>query len=162
MKFIEFEESFVAWLKDYAGDRFVLDVGCGEGHLTEALLLAGVTTYGVDIQEVVPEERRERMLEFPSAFLVGAHIGDITSNAWRKILEQGRGRSVVMFARPCHGSFIETVGKWCGQILYVGRPSYVEDDTYGASSRLLLNAPGLIPLDGEPIEAWEINYENAR
>ena len=52
----------LSWLAPQAGER-ILDVGCGDGVLTEDLVKAGATVVGVDLSEQLLAAARARGLD---------------------------------------------------------------------------------------------------
>ena len=152
MIFFEFEPSFIQWLIRYAGNKPIIDVGCGEGHLVRALIAAKFTrAHGIDIQNI--QERD-----------MAPHV--IVADATALPLLRNRGLLLVM-ARPCHGQWIETIINQadCGsEVLYIGRESHVETDLGDEimpRAKLLEDVPGMLPRlheEGgiEPIRCWSI------
>jgi SAM-dependent methyltransferase len=59
----EIRERAAAYVKDFAGARDVLDVGCGRGEFLDLLRGAGITARGVDLNDEMAALCRERGLE---------------------------------------------------------------------------------------------------
>lgn len=82
--------AFLHWLKvEYAGD-LIYDVGAGMGHVTVAMRKVGLKAVGIDLN-FRPGQRSDCV---------------IPANAVDFSYAPG---SVLMFFRPCHGFFVETV-----------------------------------------------------
>src|SRR5262245_65198197 len=59
-------------LKRFVRDRFVLELGCGEGHLTEAVFGKARSVVGIDISEVAIA--RAQSLDLPNARFENADL----------------------------------------------------------------------------------------
>lgn len=74
----------VAWLDPKPGER-VLDLGCGDGALTERLVGMGLDVEGIDISEAMLEAARARGLSVrqgdATSFTVAAPVDAVFSNA---------------------------------------------------------------------------------
>src|SRR5262249_47662439 len=96
---------FIEWIKGFAGSRRVYDVGAGAGHVTKALLEAGIVTVALDIHRHMQPEH--------SVLIANGATYDY---------ENG---NIVMLCRPGHGPFTSDVierALKCGvcKVLYVG------------------------------------------
>lgn len=104
---IFFKPSFemVKWIKNYAGDRLIMDIGAGQGHLVRMLKKVGAKAMGIE-PNYDPEMHRNYLLSkgiFPdpnemlpwTVFDAKKLIGDLGS------------RALFIFARPCHSDFVE-------------------------------------------------------
>ncbi len=152
MQFFEFEPSFIQWLIRHAGNRPIMDVGCGEGQLVRALLSANFRrVYGIDIQCIQEQDL--------TPWIINADATEFS-------LLKNRGLLLVM-ARPCHGPWIEKVirrAELGSEILYIGRECYLEDDINESTlkrTKQLADVPGILPRlheEGgtEPILCWSI------
>jgi 2-polyprenyl-3-methyl-5-hydroxy-6-metoxy-1,4-benzoquinol methylase len=76
---------FGAWtgLKQFIRDRFVLELGCGEGHLTEAVFGRARSVVGVDISDVAIA--RAQSLELPNARFENADLLQISYKGYEVI-----------------------------------------------------------------------------
>jgi SAM-dependent methyltransferase len=104
-------------LSKYLRGRFVLELGCGEGHLTEALFSEARSVTGIDISSVAIERAKARKLKnasFVCADFLNIPFGDYDviaaieclyylSNeeqdaAFEKIAREHRGRIIIISA----------------------------------------------------------------
>jgi hypothetical protein len=90
------DAAMLKWLKEYAGNRLIIDVGCGTGHITRALFKLGAKVVGLD--PFYSTEHYEHLL--------GCHI-----LPWKiedhPVFYKGQGNKVLLlFARPCHSDFV--------------------------------------------------------
>lgn len=108
---------FVAWLKEYAKGRLVIDCGAGQGFFAKKMRDAGISVLALDINE-----RDETFTEI------------VRSNC--DAFDFPR-RSLPIFARPSHGSWVwdvvhRAMNDWgtrrAEAVLYVGKESNVERD----------------------------------
>ena len=99
IKFFEPDQNFLNWIKQYANDRLIIDVGCGSGHITKALRKLGCKVMGID-PFLISKDMTEAKFN-----------DDVHLLPWR--IEDhpnffvGRGNQVLLlFARPCHSDFV--------------------------------------------------------
>jgi len=113
LKFFQPTPQFIKWVKWVAGKRQVYDVGAGAGHVTKALLEAGVATVALDAH-------RHMQPEHPVLIADGSAY------------DYDKG-SIVMLCRPSHGLFAtDVIGRAleCGasKVLYVELERNAETD----------------------------------
>lgn len=98
--------TFVKWLAAYAGDRMIIDVGSGQGHLLRMLKRVGVKVMGLE-----PEFDYVGYMNFK----IHRNRGDFNPNEvlpWTvqrasKLIQGMGGNVLLVFARPCHSTFVE-------------------------------------------------------
>ncbi len=113
LKFFQPTLQFIEWMTRVAGKEQVYDVGAGAGHVTKALLEAGIVTVALDVH-------RHMQPEYPVL------IADGSTYDYDK-------DSIVMLCRPNHGPFAtDVIGRAleCGasKVLYVGLERNAEAD----------------------------------
>jgi hypothetical protein len=113
LKFFQPTLQFIKWVKRVAGKQQVYDVGAGAGHVTKALLEAGIATVALDVH-------RHMQPEHPVLIADGSAFD----------YEKG---SIVMLCRPNHGPLAtDVIGRAleCGasNVLYVGLERNAEAD----------------------------------
>jgi hypothetical protein len=122
MIFFRPTKDFITWLKKYAGNRVVVDIGCGEGCLLHAMLEADIPCFGIDPYEPIVHDP-DRDFETPEEIIMpefGEHSEIIK-----------RPEALLIIARPCHDGFptrvIENKGKDV-ELLYIGKQENIELD----------------------------------
>ena len=56
MQFFKYDPIFLNWLITYAGNRPILDIGCGEGHLLRDLLARTPRCHGTEVRYITDED----------------------------------------------------------------------------------------------------------
>jgi hypothetical protein len=97
IKFFEPNTEMLQWLKDYAGDRIIYDIGAGEGHITRGLNKLGAKVLGF-----------EPMGEFDgNEYLkTGVRIMPWRIEDHPKLFVGVGNKVLLLFARPCHSDFV--------------------------------------------------------
>lgn len=121
MRFFEPSKQFLDWLAKYAGKRITFDVGCGEGHITEALIDRGVKCLGIDprfqwLDEPVPQKLRNCIIPMEAEMCYTLRTTE---------------KSLVLFCRPCHSGFVTNtidVLPASAEVLYISKPDNVHVD----------------------------------
>lgn len=149
MIFFKPTEKFMDWLQTYAGDRFIVDVGCGEGLLLSEMKKRKMYCLGIDPYETfIPDP--ERTHEIPEELIIRS-IGE------RSPLIQ-KDNTLILIARPCHDGFASRVIKARNkknEVLYIGLLENLEKDldedvefeklnvkSTGADSEIVLSIKG--------------------
>ena len=118
IRFFEPDEVMVNWLIEYAGDRFVFDIGCGDGFLVERINeIKPDKSYGIDIQW---DYSKPLLPIFPFNALETKLVSKCTN-------------SLVLFCRPCHSDWFEEAIKLLPddiKVLYIGLPKNLSVDFY--------------------------------
>jgi hypothetical protein len=108
----------LSWLIEYAADRFIFDIGCGNGSVIKAINnIVDDKAYGIDLlwdyeEPLLPVYRQ---------------------NALESRLVRECKQSLVLFCRPCHSDWVENVIGFLPdgiEVLYIGLPENVEVDFY--------------------------------
>jgi hypothetical protein len=125
LEFFQPDRDFIQWIKNYAGNRMIIDVGCGGGRLLQRLIdFAGAKAYGID-----PFFDTESLVYFNwDRMLANKNMIHVFKNRIEEMgsLFQGQGNNVLLlFARPCHSRFVETTIKMKDketEVLYITIP----------------------------------------
>jgi SAM-dependent methyltransferase len=127
MTFFRPTNEFVKWLKEYAGDRIVVDVGCGIGEALYHYRKAGIRACGV-------EPRFDSMNAFVRMELSSAVQRKPAQTA--SFLHDGDYARLAVLARPCHGGLTERVAgciqRKDTELLYISKPRNLEQDVVDA------------------------------
>jgi len=119
-------------LKQFIRDRFVLELGCGEGHLTEAVFGRARSVVGVDISDVAIA--RARSLELPNARFENADFLQISYKGYEVIAAI---ECIHYLSHPEQGAFLEKVAsEHAGKMLLLSGP--IVDYTHYFSHRRLM------------------------
>lgn len=105
---------WVRWMRQFCGDRSVVECGCGVGHVALVLRQAGLSVCALDIE--------------PPDFSFITDIVPINSAKF----EHFGPKAVALMCRPCRGDWIHaTIFKAVeagSELVYVGRPSHFAAD----------------------------------
>src|SRR4029453_15459650 len=108
-------------LKQFIRDRFVLELGCGEGHLTEAVFGRARSVVGVDISDVAIA--RAQSLELPNARFENADLLQISYKGFDVIAAI---ECIHYLTHPEQGAFLEKVAsEHAGKMLLLSGPIVV-------------------------------------
>jgi cyclopropane fatty-acyl-phospholipid synthase-like methyltransferase len=119
-------------LKQFIRDRFVLELGCGEGHLTEAVFGRARSVVGVDISDVAIA--RAQSLELPNARFENADLLQISYKGYEVIAAI---ECIHYLSHPEQGAFLEKVAReHAGKMLLLSGP--IIDYTHYFSHRRLM------------------------
>jgi 2-polyprenyl-3-methyl-5-hydroxy-6-metoxy-1,4-benzoquinol methylase len=119
-------------LKQFIRDRFVLELGCGEGHLTEAVFSRARSVVGVDISDVAIA--RAQSLELPNARFENADLLQISYKGYEVIAAI---ECIHYLSHPEQGAFLEKVAnEHAGKMLLLSGP--IVDYTHYFSHRRLM------------------------
>lgn len=139
MVFFRPTKKWIQWLIEYADNRIIVDVGCGEGELLKQLSKAGCDRWiGVDLY--IREDLREY---FKGECVYLLEINTIESTLLSKL-----DQCLFLFCRPCHGGFVMLTLfnlPANAEVLYVGKPGnlYYDFDYSLAKDAILLKTPKL-------------------
>jgi len=119
-------------LKQFIRDRFVLELGCGEGHLTEAVFGRARSVVGIDISDVAIA--RAQSLELPNARFENADLLQISYKGYEVIAAI---ECIHYLSHPEQGAFLEkVVREHSGKMLLLSGP--IVDYTHYFSHRRLM------------------------
>ena len=105
-------------LKPFIRDRFVLELGCGEGHLTEAAFDRARSVVGIDISDVAIA--RAKSLELPNARFENADFLQISYRGYEVIAAI---ECVHYLSHPEQGAFLHKVAReHAGKMLLLSGP----------------------------------------
>lgn len=97
---------FVKWLIAYAGDRMIIDVGAGQGHLVRLIKRMGGKAIGLEPNINYTEVIKKRMLRHGD-YDVNEILPFTVERAAKLINDIGGEKAMLVFARPCHSDFVE-------------------------------------------------------
>jgi hypothetical protein len=133
MTFFQPEDTFLDWLKAYANDRIVYDVGCGNGEFLQRMWGKKIHAIGLDLyaDENIKDETVRRLTMCTDA---------------RESLTLKRSKDLLLFCRPSHTGWVAETLDNLGpdsEVLYISKPGnqYVDLVDFTVS---LLPAPGLV------------------
>ena len=119
-------------IRRFVRDKFVLELGCGEGHLTEAVFGRARSVVGVDISDVAIA--RARSLELPNARFEQA---DLLQTSFRGYEVIAALECIHYLSHPEQGEFLERVAsEHAGKILLLSGP-IVDYTKYFSHRRLM-------------------------
>jgi len=125
-------------IRRFIRDKFVLELGCGEGHLTEAVFGRARSVVGVDISDVAIA--RARSLELPNARFEHA---DLLQTSFRGYEVIAALECIHYLSHPEQGEFLERVAsEHAGKILLLSGP-IVDYTKYFSHRRLMLEFTSL-------------------
>lgn len=141
--FLEPQDDWVRWLIDHAAGRLIVDVGCGNGQLTRAIVEAGYDgVIGLDmywdferVLNMSPEDR-ERFATKYAPFEAPCELTRAPD-------------LLLVMARPSHGGWVGDVIRAAdptAEVLYVSMPHNVDVDLWADDLRVepvSTPAPGL-------------------
>src|SRR5437899_11918027 len=120
------------WLNEVIRDRFVLEPGCGEGHLTKAVFGRARSVVGIDISDVAIA--RAQSLELPNARFENADLLQISYKGYEVIAAL---ECIHYLSHPEQGAFLEkVVREHAGKMLLLSGP--IVDYTHCFSQRRML------------------------
>src|SRR5256885_15698080 len=125
-------------LKQFIRDRFVLELGCGEGHLTEAVFGKARSVVGIDISDVAIS--RAQSLDLPNARFENADLLQISYEGYEVIAAI---ECIHYLSHPEQGAFLEKVAReHAGKMLLLSGP-IVDYTHYFSHRRLMLEFKSL-------------------
>lgn len=131
--FFQPDMTFVRWLKDYAQDRMIMEIGCGTGHLLHLLRAAGHNLLcGIEPQwdymaqaEIDVQHDRNILQVMPWDVTRAANFIRTVTGA-----RSGHVRGcILLFCRPCHSNFVEEAIDCASpgtEIMYITKPENLE------------------------------------
>jgi SAM-dependent methyltransferase len=125
-------------LKQFIRDRFVLELGCGEGHLTKAVFGKARSVVGIDISDVAIA--RAQSLDLPNARFENADLLQISYKGYEVIAAI---ECIHYLSHPEQGAFLEKVAReHAGKVLLLSGP-IVDYAHYFSHRRLMLEFAAL-------------------
>jgi SAM-dependent methyltransferase len=120
-------------IKPFIRDRFVLELGCGEGHLTEAVFCKARSVISIDISDVAIA--RAQSLDLPNARFENADLMQISYKGYEVIAAI---ECIHYLSHPEQGAFLEKVAsEHAGKLLLLSGP--IVDYTRHFSHRRLMH-----------------------
>lgn len=120
-------------IQRFIRDRFVLELGCGEGHLTEAVFGKARSVVGIDISDVAIARARSR--ELPNARFENADLLQISYKGYEVIAAI---ECIHYLSHPEQGAFLEKVAReHAGKMLLLSGP--IVDYAHYFSHRRLMH-----------------------
>jgi SAM-dependent methyltransferase len=125
-------------LKQFIRDRLVLELGCGEGHLTKAVFGKARSVVGIDISDVAIA--RAQSLDLPNARFENADLLQISYKGYEVIAAI---ECIHYLSHPERGAFLEKVAReHAGKVLLLSGP-IVDYTHYFSHRRLMLEFAAL-------------------
>jgi SAM-dependent methyltransferase len=125
-------------LKQFIRDRLVLELGCGEGHLTKAVFGKARSVVGIDISDVAIA--RAQSLDLPNARFENADLLQISYKGYEVIAAI---ECIHYLSHPEQGAFLEKVAReHAGKVLRLSGP-IVDYTHYFSHRRLMLEFAAL-------------------
>jgi len=118
MRFFQPTLKYLGWLAKYAGERPVVELGCGDGYFTYAMRWYGIKALGID-----PYKDPE-YLDFSSFLQQRASECPIVKNT----------PALLIAARPDHSGWVTNVPYYmnsASELLYIGKRHNVSSDLDG-------------------------------
>lgn len=120
MRFFEPTDEFKFWLKDYAGDRLIVDCGCGDGDLVREMNALGSQAMGIDpryaiFDEPIPTDLASCLLPMQAEDTDFINMEDV----------------LLLVCRPCHNGFPFEIAERKNpktEMIYVGFPKNIIND----------------------------------
>jgi hypothetical protein len=108
MMFFRPDQEFLKWIVEYANGRIIIDIGCGNGYMTERMADLGGKIIGVDphfnLEDSVEMNRRRITNGQQPVHFLPKRIQDCSDI----ITGLGKEKGILLFARPCHHTgFVE-------------------------------------------------------
>ena len=98
---------FVEWLVNYAGDRLIIDVGCGQGHLLNMIKICKGRVMGLEPNFNYESYVEYNMMRNNPSFNPNEVLPYTIERAENLINSLGAEKAMLVFARPCHSNFVE-------------------------------------------------------
>ena len=137
-------------LKAFIRDRFVLELGCGEGHLTEAVLGGARSVVGIDISDVAIGSRPVAGIGQMPRF---GQAGDLLRDLLRGLTRPSRTIECIHYLSPPErGMFLEKVMRenTAGQLLLLSGP-IVDYSALLQSQAIDARGHGLLGFTPDPV-----------
>jgi|LakMenE01Jun11ns_1017448.scaffolds.fasta_scaffold9955146_6 hypothetical protein len=109
------------WIKDYAGDRFIVDVGAGTGEFALEMNAIGAKIMCIEPYPLF----HVNTFKFISK---GIQWWPETVENSEKLIKGLGKKALFLFARPCHSNFVETCIDYMddeAEVLYITIPENV-------------------------------------
>lgn len=123
--------AFVKWLIEYAGDRIIIDAGCGEQFpLSKQLIENGAKkVVSIDPYLDLTSYMNYRIMNM-NRFQWGSYHGlPSRIQDMSALFNNGHQDVLIVFARPCHGNFVYETIQMKGEgveVLYITKPENIE------------------------------------
>lgn len=104
------DSEFINWIKEYAGNRTIIDIGCGIGLLTRELNDAGAKCVGIDMRFNPLDSQKINSIRIKNGKNIIHFISDKVENQ-SELLRALKGNALLICARPDHGNMVESVLK---------------------------------------------------
>jgi hypothetical protein len=105
LEFFQPDNNFIQWIKNYAGDRLIIEVGCGGARTLLRLMEAGARICGVD-----PYWDMERAADMNmNRIMAGKEMIHVLPQKIESLPEMFTGKGckvLLLFCRPCHSNFV--------------------------------------------------------
>lgn len=105
LQFFRPDEKFIQWIRGYAGDRLICDIGCGTGRLIERMADMGSTVCGIEpffTHDDYAELNMNRIKRGKDMLQILSKRVEECDN----LIQAFSKRALFLFCRPCHGLFV--------------------------------------------------------
>jgi len=118
IRFFEPDKEMIDWLRSYIGDRIPVDVGCGQGEL-----LLEIGKGGLGIEPFFDGDTMKLIQK-------GIHILPERVQETKRFINGLAKKGIMIFARPCHSSFVEDgidLAPKGMEVLYITKPENIDN-----------------------------------
>lgn len=126
----------VNWLKEYAGDRVIIEVGSGTGYLLKYLKGLGAKVMGIEPNYDLLLATKHPKYDFENEITI---LAKPVENCGTFLKDLG-AKALIVIARPCHTDFVENTINLVNddtEVLYITKPSVLKEyDDLGKYSKL--------------------------
>lgn len=131
--FFQPDMEFIRWLKEYAGQRIILEIGCGTGHVLHMLRAAGHSLLcGVEPQWDYMAQAETDIRNRDSILQVLPWDVERAADFIRTVSGAKAGHvqgCLLLFCRPCHSDFVEEAIDCAApgtEVMYITKPENLE------------------------------------
>lgn len=128
MEFFQPDDQFIKWIKEYANNRLIVEIGCGSGRTMMRLADAGARICGVDpywdMQEYVTINQKRIASGKEMIQVLPKRIEECPA----LITDKGC-KILILFCRPCHSDFVVNtlnIKDADTEVLYITKPENLE------------------------------------
>ncbi len=127
--FFRADNKFCKWLTEYAGNRVIVDVGCGNARLLEHLSSHGARVCGIEPNLNLEHHQMMNIKRMQS----GLNLINILPQPVEQcsdFLNSMGDKALIIICRPCHGNFVENTIRMVNgktEVLYITIPENLEN-----------------------------------
>ena len=127
--FFQPDDKLVNWLAEYAKNRVIFDIGCGNGHLLEKLRDVAGYKKTIGIEPFYDMEAHLEKMQNNLNNMVKILSQKVEDKMVESIIRAGKENILLVFARPCHSDFVENALSFKNketEALYITVPENIE------------------------------------